>query len=482
MSQPTPTFADPDALMGRVSEMIASGRLGVARPLLAAVERLAPPSPRLAELSAWLLMRESRIEQAGEALDRALEEAPQDAPLRRRRAELRLLRDDYLGAASDAADAVVLAPGDPGAKALLGTALLGLGLPSEAAACLNEAVAAAPTTPGYRQGLAAAQEATGEPDEAAETLAEGIASCPRAVSLRAAAMMQRVRHGDFAGALAIAERARRDGVADASIHGLKGHALAALGRHDEAASAYADAVKLAAGDPAARPPGSIAHERAASDYVRVVFDSYAPFFEEHLLSFEYRVPGLIRASVLRQFPAASASDPVGPVLDIGCGTGMGAVALLGCGVGPFIGVDLSPAMLSRAKDKGLYAELHEADLLAQLQQDARRFPLVIAGDVLCYFGAMEALFAAVHRRLTPGGVFVFSCEEMEGNPEDADAPPAAWSLGPQGRYAHGHDYVVRCARDAGFLIVEQSREMLRRERGAPVMGCVMALERVQHVG
>ena len=43
--------------------------------------------------------------------------------------------------------------------------------------------------------------------------------------------------------------------------------------------------------------------------------------------------------------------------------------------------------------------------------------------------------------------------------------PAAWSLGPQARYAHSHDYVVRCAHDAGFLIVEQSCEVLRRGDG-----------------
>ncbi len=487
MPQPTPSFADPDALMGRVAEMIAAGRLGVARPLLAAVERLAPPSPRLAELSAWLLMREDRFDQAAEVLDRALAEAPLDAPLRRRRAELRLTRDDLAGAASDAADAVVLAPDDPGAKALLGTALLGLGFPEDAATCLSEAVSVAPTMPGYRQGLAAAQEALGETDAATATLRDGIAACPRNASLRTAAMLQRVRLEDFAGALAIAASARQDEVADACLLGLKGHSLSSLGRHDEAADAYADALKLGPADPYVRhlaaSSGTVAAgERAPNDYIRVVFDGYAPYFEEHLLSLEYRVPGLMRAAVLRQCPAVPGDDPVGPVLDLGCGTGMGAVALLGCGVGPFIGVDLSPAMLRRAAEKGLYAELHEADLLAMLRQDTRRFPLVIAADVLCYFGALEALFAAVHRRLTAGGLFVFSCEELERNPLDADAQPAAWSLGPQARYAHSHDYVVRCAQDAGFLIVEQPREVLRREMGAAVMGCVMALERVQHDG
>ena len=72
---------------------------------------------------------------------------------------------------------------------------------------------------------------------------------PRAIpgdpTLRTAAIMVAMRTRDFTGAADIAEAARRDGVADAQVFGLKGHALSSLGRHGEATAAYAEALKLA---------------------------------------------------------------------------------------------------------------------------------------------------------------------------------------------------------------------------------------------
>ena len=46
------TTADTEILTARLASLIDAGRLGAARPLLAAVRRLAPPSPMLAELAA----------------------------------------------------------------------------------------------------------------------------------------------------------------------------------------------------------------------------------------------------------------------------------------------------------------------------------------------------------------------------------------------------------------------------------------------
>jgi hypothetical protein len=50
---------DAESLTRRVAELIDTGRIGAARPLLAAARRMAPPSPRLAELSALLALRRS---------------------------------------------------------------------------------------------------------------------------------------------------------------------------------------------------------------------------------------------------------------------------------------------------------------------------------------------------------------------------------------------------------------------------------------
>ena len=48
---------DPDLLAGRVREMIGTGKLNAASAVLAAVRRLAPPGPAIAELTARLASR-----------------------------------------------------------------------------------------------------------------------------------------------------------------------------------------------------------------------------------------------------------------------------------------------------------------------------------------------------------------------------------------------------------------------------------------
>lgn len=54
--------------------------------------------------------------------------------------------------------------------------------------------------------------------------------------------------------------------------------------------------------------------------------------------------------------------PAGPVLDVGCGTGVVGEALRERGVGEIDGVDISPEMLEQAGTKGVYGRLIEADL------------------------------------------------------------------------------------------------------------------------
>ncbi len=123
------TTANAEILTSRLASLIDAGRLGAARPLLAAVRRLAPSSPRLAELAARLAMREGRFDLAQAELDEAVAQAPENAGLRKCRADLRMQMDDKEGAAADAAEAVILDSSDPAAKAMLGILMLELKRP-----------------------------------------------------------------------------------------------------------------------------------------------------------------------------------------------------------------------------------------------------------------------------------------------------------------------------------------------------------------
>ncbi len=54
--------------------------------------------------------------------------------------------------------------------------------------------------------------------------------------------------------------------------------------------------------------------------------------------------------------------PAGPVLDVGCGTGIVGVALRDREVERVDGVDISPEMLAEASTKAVYGQLVEADM------------------------------------------------------------------------------------------------------------------------
>lgn len=497
------TTADSETLATRADEMFRARRPGAASALLAAAQRLAPRSLRNASLAARLEMRAGNPAACLAALGQAIAVAPR-ADLLMLRADARRQVGDLAGAAADAADAVIHDRHNPAAKALLGVLLVEFGRPEDAVLCLAEAVTAVPTNPAFRQGLAGALSAAGQPVAAAATYIAGIAAAPGSLELRNAAIMLALRGRDFATAVRLAEAACAVGIADVTTFGLKGHALSCLGRHEAAADAFADALKLGPEDAAMRRVAATPKirpdaTRAPADYLRSVFDFYADDFDTHLISLAYRIPGVMRGAVCKHLPIDGApvsgkpdlemplpqeiqggihgsvhggqTGPIGPVLDLGCGTGLVAVALSDLPLGPWVGVDLAPRMLERAKAKGLYAELHEADIIDFLAGDPRQWKLILAADVMCYIGDLEPLFTAVHAHLLPGALFICSAEELTGpNFGNGD-----WGLGR--RFAHSRDYIARAAGTAGFTVRAIDVEEQRCDAGAPVPGFLILLER-----
>jgi len=527
---------DLESLSARAAQLLAAGRTGAARPLLAAAKRLAPGSATLAELSAQLALRANAPDAVAAELDAAIDAAPEHAGLRKRRAELRRHAGDIEGAARDAAEAVVLDRTDPTAKALLGVLMLDLGRAGDAIACLSEAVAAEPANPGFAAALASAHEKAGDADAALAVLLRNIDAAPNLAEQRNAAILLCVRRRDFRQAIAIAEDTRRAGIADACSFGLLGHALSSLGLHGQAADAYAEALKLGPDDAYVRHlvaaagvlPGA---DRAPADYLRTVFDGYAERFEAHLLSLGYRLPGLFRAALL-QHPKIAAGEKIGPALDLGCGTGLVGLAIADLPIGPLVGVDVSPRMLEQARKKGVYADLIESDLLKPLppaaglsreadqgevrstegegdrvgtksakaahhpvhphpahgadpgsnpEQSLSRFAgevaVILAADVLCYFGALDTLFSAAHAALPPGGWLIGSAEELLPDHDGVVPGHGDWALQRQGRYAHSLDYVGTAAIGAGFEILRLEHQTIRYEADAPVPGMLLVLQR-----
>ncbi len=373
MSLATAKLPDPLALEAKARALLEQGRPGAARPIIAALRPAGANGTTIAEMKARLRFAEGQVHEAVSILDTGLEETGPCLALYLTRAELHLLSGNPAGAASDAAEAVILARDNAAGKALLGRSLLQLGRAADAVTCLEEALAACPRATPVRLDLAAALDAAARPEASEAVIADGIALDPGNAALRSAALHRRICAKDFAAAVSMAASARRSAALDASGYGLMGHALSSLGRYDEAADAYVEALKLAPEDPCLRHLVASARrcdaaDRAPPEYVRVLFDEYAGGFDHHLVHLGYCVPGLVRRVLAQLAPVG------GPVLDLGCGTGLLAVACKDHAPNDWIGVDLSPRMLELARSKALYAELHEADLLAFLGrcQTARR--------------------------------------------------------------------------------------------------------------
>lgn len=206
----------------------------------------------------------------------------------------------------------------------------------------------------------------------------------------------------------------------------------------------------------------LAHTRAPDAYLTACFDKFAPCFEEQLIGvLDYAVPSICEKLL------AETGRTFGKVLDLGCGTGLAAPFLARLGE-ELTGVDISPGMLEKARQRGLYHRLIESEAGAYLEASDSRFDLVTVLDVFVYFGDLATLFEQVARRLSPGGLFVASFETGDG----ADS-----RLRPCGRFAHDPNYVAAIAA-RGFATIARAVTAIRLEASAPVAGEVVVFQRL----
>jgi SAM-dependent methyltransferase len=102
----------------------------------------------------------------------------------------------------------------------------------------------------------------------------------------------------------------------------------------------------------------------------------------------------------------------GDVLELACGTGQLAVPIASTGL-PTVGLDLSAAMLSAARDRAAAANVSVEFLQGDMRRFAldRLFPFIfVARNSLLHLTSTDdilAAFAAVRRHLAPGGLFAF---------------------------------------------------------------------------
>jgi predicted TPR repeat methyltransferase len=132
------------------------------------------------------------------------------------------------------------------------------------------------------------------------------------------------------------------------------------------------------------------------------------------------------------------------------------------------GVDLSPAMIARARASGHYDGLEVAeatDFLMRMTPGA--FDLIVAADTLPYFGDLEPILTACRHALADAGLLAFSIETFDGE---------GYRLQRTMRFAHARAYIEDTAAAAGLRPVLVRPEWVRREGcvEAPGLICVVA--------
>jgi predicted TPR repeat methyltransferase len=204
-------------------------------------------------------------------------------------------------------------------------------------------------------------------------------------------------------------------------------------------------------------------------YVRTLFDQYAPRFETALVDdLGYRGPALLFKAVLAARHAVRKPAFFKRGIDLGCGTGLAASAFAS-EVDHFIGIDLSPRMIERARASGLYAQLEVNDMVEGLRgRPAASADLILAADAMVYLSDLAPLLREAARVLAPGGLIAFTVETHGGD---------RVILGEGLRYAHAAGYVRAGLGEAGLVLSRLDDLSARNEDNAPVPGLVVVATR-----
>ncbi len=263
----------------------------------------------------------------------------------------------------------------------------------------------------------------------------------------------------------------------APAHQGLGNAYLNQKRVTEALASFREVLRLQPDSPVKHLIAALTGEATAcapGAYIEKLFDQYADHFDEHLVkALAYNVPEDL-VQLLRSCHEAASNDV--DVLDLGCGTGLFAVALAQqMEVRRLVGVDLSAQMLEKASARKIYSRLEQRDLLAMMHDEpADSYDLVAATDVFIYFSDLEGLVAQTRRLLRPGGVFAFSVESLDALTTPADGPASQdYRLNPTGRYAHSAHYLERLAATHDMRVLACREATSRQDNGQPIAGYLM---------
>ena len=202
------------------------------------------------------------------------------------------------------------------------------------------------------------------------------------------------------------------------------------------------------------------------EYIENLFDVFAPDFEDVLQNLDYQSPQDI-AKILWHYFFSLKTVSSKRILDLGCGSGLcGKYLKEKFSDSIIFGVDISSNMLQEAAAKNIYFKLIKDDIIHCLTKIRTKFDIVVAADVLTYFGRLDSVVKYTTQVLNYGGVFCFSISKNIFNKKD-------FFLTPSSRFVHSLEYIKKLLEKNGLLGLQIEEKELRKEGEKSITGYII---------
>lgn len=204
-------------------------------------------------------------------------------------------------------------------------------------------------------------------------------------------------------------------------------------------------------------------DTAPRAYVEKLFDTYASEFDESLVNeLDYKIPKVIYDLLINE----KSLNPLGSILDLGCGTGLVGLELKKFS-SRLVGVDLSNLMLAKAREKNVYDELIHQDIKDYLSNENLKYDYFIFADVFIYIGKLDEIFKLIKLRNFSKGKLIFTLELTD---------KSDFFLEKSGRYSHSKSYIDKLCIKNNYKILYSKKINLRKENNEMIQSILYLLD------
>ena len=141
-------------------------------------------------------------------------------------------------------------------------------------------------------------------------------------------------------------------------------------------------------------------QRSVAETIEI-YQNWAETYDAELAELGYMTPGRLADALAQHLPLDT------PILDFGCGTGLSGAALKTAGFTTIDGIDITPEMLVKAKERGIYRDLKRG-VPGRVDIPAGSYKAIFAAGVISLGAAPADLLSVLLRLLPTNGILALS--------------------------------------------------------------------------